>query len=170
MSDPTITAVGNVATDIKHRLTRSGLSVANFRLACHRRRYDAASRRWTDDTPSFYTVVCWKGLAENVQHTLAKGDPVVVFGRLRLNQWHDERGLLRDVAEIDATSIGHDLNRGTTVFTKVVRKVETADEDHVLDSLRDELMSEHEDTVDVDPQTGEMLGASSSSVVQAAVG
>lgn len=160
MSDAIVTAVGNVATDVRFKVSKSGMPVAYFRLACHRRRYDAQTRRWSDDQPSFYSVVCFKGIAESVKHSLSKGDPVVVHGRIKVREWRDEHGNVRTDAEIDALSAGHDLNRGTTIFSKVSRPVTTPDEDDTLEDLRSELLADRRDLVVVDPHTGEVIGGS----------
>ncbi|HEY9410253.1 MAG TPA: single-stranded DNA-binding protein [Jiangellaceae bacterium] len=156
MSEPIVTVMGNVATDVRTRTTKRGVPVSSFRLACQGRRYDAASRRWVDDKPSFYNVVCWKSLAENVAECLKKGDPIVVHGRMNLKDWRDDAGRSGTDAEIDARSIGHDLMRGTSEFSRSRRKVEQADEDDALDSIRSEFRARRADEVLVDPETGEM--------------
>lgn len=156
MSEPIVTVMGNVATDVRTRTTKRGVPVSSFRLACQGRRYDPQSRRWVDDKPSFYNVVCWKSLAENVAECLKKGDPIVVHGRMNLKDWRDEAGRSGTDAEIDARSIGHDLMRGTSEFTRSRRKVEQADEDDALDSIRSEFRARRADEVLVDPETGEM--------------
>lgn len=88
-----------------------------FRLVTNRRRYDDKTGQWVDAGTNYFTVKAWRGLADSVQHSLRKGEPVVVVGRLDLQTWRDDKGQDRLDATIHADSIGHDLSRGTAVFT-----------------------------------------------------
>jgi single-strand DNA-binding protein len=54
---------------------------------------------------------------------VGKGDPVIVVGRLRTTRWTDNQGVDQERMIIEATSIGHDLTRGTAVFRKAIRPV-----------------------------------------------
>jgi len=117
MNDIHVTVIGNVATDISARTTTSGRLVTHFRVASNSRRFDRTANAWIDGEPSFVSVTCWGALADHVAESLTKGDPVVVAGRLRIRQWQDgeQRGTS---AELDASAVGHDLNRGTTQFER----------------------------------------------------
>jgi single-strand DNA-binding protein len=56
-------------------------------------------------------------LAENMFHSLGKGDRVVVAGRLRIREWEDGEKSGTTV-EIDAATVGHDLSWGTSAYTR----------------------------------------------------
>jgi single-strand DNA-binding protein len=60
--------------------------------------------------------------------SISKGQPVIVTGRLRTSEWeHDGETHSRLV--LDATTIGHDLSRGTSVFRRSTpRPAETVSE------------------------------------------
>jgi single-stranded DNA-binding protein len=59
----------------------------------------------------------------NVLESLKRGDPVMVFGKLRTQEWvKDDQRHSRFVVE--ATAIGHDLSRGVAAFTKRARVIE----------------------------------------------
>jgi single-strand DNA-binding protein len=118
MSETYVTVVGNVATTPEHKVTQSGATLAKFRLATTPRRLDRATGRWGDGPTSFYTVVCWRALADNLTSSVGKGDPVVVVGRLRVTSWDNERGS-GTVAEIEGVHVGHDLGRGIAMFRKI---------------------------------------------------
>jgi single-strand DNA-binding protein len=47
---------------------------------------------------------------------------VVVVGRLRASTWTNAQGVAMTSFEVDAQVVGHDLNRGTTVFTRTPRQ------------------------------------------------
>lgn len=59
----------------------------------------------------------WNRLARHVAASLHNGDPVVVHGRLVADAWERD-GKPQTSWEVVATSVGHDLSHGTTVFTK----------------------------------------------------
>lgn len=112
--DALITVSGNLGTEVEHR-AGDGYSYANFRLACtpRLRRGD----EWVDGNTTWLTVECANRIADNARDSLAKGDPVIVSGRLRTRVWragdeHNERLV------IEATALGHDLSRGTSRFTR----------------------------------------------------
>lgn len=118
MNESQVTVVGNVATPLDHRTTGSGEPAVRFRLASTVRRYDRAREVWDDAWTSFFTVWAWRTLATNVATCVTVGEPVIVHGRLRVRE--DEREGRRYLsADLLASSIGHDLARGTAAFKRV---------------------------------------------------
>jgi single-strand DNA-binding protein len=118
MYESQVTVVGNVATPLDHRTTGSGEPAVRFRLASTVRRFDRVREVWDDAWTSFFTVWAWRTLATNVAASLTLGEPVIVRGRLRVRE--DERDGRRYVsADVLASSIGHDLTRGTAAFRRV---------------------------------------------------
>jgi single-strand DNA-binding protein len=79
MAEIPIAVVGNVATSVQGKLTSAG-RVASFRLASNVRRFDRTRGIWYDAETNYFTVTCWRQLADNVLSSLSKGDPVVVSG------------------------------------------------------------------------------------------
>ncbi|MER6399475.1 single-stranded DNA-binding protein [Kitasatospora sp. NPDC086009] len=116
MNETQVTVIGNVATEVSCTRTADGVAVANFRLASTERRYDRLREAWVDGETQWVTVTAWRALAAHLIGSLSKGDPVVVSGRLRVREWMDGEAR-RSRVEIDARSVGHDLSRGTAVFT-----------------------------------------------------
>lgn len=121
MLETVVTIAGHVCNDVVYRVTSSGAGLCTFRLASTPRRFDRASESWVDGPTSFYTVTCWRGLGENVAASVSKGQPVLVTGRLRVRDWSTPEGRSGTNVELDATTVGHDLSRGTSAFKKVVR-------------------------------------------------
>ncbi|MEU2874312.1 single-stranded DNA-binding protein [Streptomyces olivoreticuli] len=118
MNETLVTVVGNVATQPDYREATNGSAVSRFRLAATVRRWDRGREEWSDAYTSFYTVRAWRTLAANVVASVAIGEPVIVQGKLRIqDQERDGKRWLS--AEIDAVSIGHDLTRGTSAFRRV---------------------------------------------------
>lgn len=120
MFETTMTVVGNVVSDPRTRRTDNGYWVSNFRVASTSRRYDAAQGRFVDGDTLFLNVTCWRALAENVEASVRKGNPVIVTGRIRMREYEkDETKHLS--YDLEATSVGLDLARGTAEFRKAQR-------------------------------------------------
>lgn len=117
MNETVLTVMGNVASDPTLRATSSGVKVASFRLASTERRFDKGLNAWRDGDTLFWSVSCWRGLGENVAESLAKGQPVIVHGRLRERSYEVD-GQRRTTLDIDAVTVGHDLSRGVAGFRK----------------------------------------------------
>ena len=120
-----MTITGNVATQPEDRATERGDLMVRFRLACTPRRHDRASDSYVDLETSFVTVVCFRSLAENALVSIRKGEPLVVSGRLRVVE-RDRDGRSSLTVQVEAQAIGHDLNRGTTTFSRVKRDTSQA--------------------------------------------
>src|SRR6266516_320517 len=119
-SDNQITIVGNLTDDPELRYTANGAAVANFRVAYSTRIRDAAGN-WTDGDTSFFTINCWRSLAENAAETLTRGSRVVVTGRLKQRSWENQEGEKRTVVEIEADDLGPSLKWATATVTKTSR-------------------------------------------------
>ena len=136
MNDIITTVIGNAVTDVSLRVTSSGTSVASFRIASNSRRFDKSTNSWVEQEPSYLSVTAWSQLAENVALSVHKGQGLVVTGKLKVRQWQEADKSGTNV-EIDATSIGHDLNRGTSEFTKVKRVSEFYEQDPWMNEAAD---------------------------------
>ena len=136
MNDIITTVIGNAVTDVSLRVTSSGTSVASFRIASNSRRFDKSTNSWIEQEPSYLSVTAWSQLAENVALSVHKGQGLVVTGKLKVRQWEEADKSGTNV-EIDATSIGHDLNRGTSEFTKVKRVSEFYEQDPWMNEAAD---------------------------------
>ena len=112
-----ITLRGFVGKDPESRLFEDGTMVARFRLATTTRRFDAATNSWHDTSTNWYTVRCFRALAMHVMASVRCGHPVVVTGKLGINEWQSETGP-RTVVQVDAAAVGHDLSFGTANFSR----------------------------------------------------
>jgi len=120
MNEILMTVQGNVVDDPSLHETKSGHRVANFRLASTSRRYDRDEGRWVDGSTFFVSVSAWRNLGENAAVSLKKGQPVVVYGRYQ-TRTYEVNETTRVSQELEAIAIGHDLNRGTSVWNKLNR-------------------------------------------------
>lgn len=117
----TVTIMGNVTRDPELRFTPSGQANSRFGVAVNRRWQDRTSGEWQEAT-SFFDVVCWREMAENVSESLPKGSRVIVTGRLEQRSYDDKDGNKRNVVEIIADEVGPSLRYATAQITKNERK------------------------------------------------
>ena len=81
--------VGNLTRDPELRYTPKGTAIAKFGLA--------VNRVWTSESGekkeevTFIDVDVFGRTAENVAQYMRKGSPMLVEGRLRLDQWDDKQ-------------------------------------------------------------------------------
>jgi single-strand DNA-binding protein len=122
MYETTVTVQGRLGGDVTTRMAGDAL-VANFRVASTPRRFQRRTETWVDGTTQWYAVTAWRALAENCQASLRRGDPVVVQGRLTVKTWTNKDGVEVSSLEVEAFHVGHDLTRGTTVFTRTPKPV-----------------------------------------------
>ncbi len=118
----TTTLAGNLTRDPEIRYTREGQANATFGLAVNRRWQPKGSDEWEEAT-SFFDVVCWRELAENVALSLVKGSRVMVTGRLEQHTWETELGERRSRVEVTAEDIGPSLRFATVEITRTERRV-----------------------------------------------
>ena len=121
----TITIAGNLTRDPDLRFTPNGRATASFGVAVNNDWTDPTSGERREST-EFFDVVVWGKPAENAAQSLAKGQEVVVSGRLQQRSWETNEGERRTRIEVVATVVGAGLSFGTTVFTKASRAGETA--------------------------------------------
>src|SRR5215468_10550766 len=113
-----VNLAGYVATDPKFKKVAGDISSAKLRVAYTARRRDKETGEWSDGPTSFVNIQCWRTLADNVQMSVHKGEPVLVMGRLQIRRFEDPEGAPRTVVEIEAMSVGHDLARGVAKFSR----------------------------------------------------
>ncbi len=121
MADNTVTIVGNVTRDPEIRYTAGGQPNATFGVAVNRRWMNRQTNEW-EERVSFFNVVCWREMAENVAESVSKGTRVVVTGRLEQRSWETENGEKRTVVEIAADEVGPSLRWATAAITRNERR------------------------------------------------
>ena len=92
--------LGNITRDIELKYIQSGTAVTEIGMAVNDRR-KSPSGEWIDET-TFVDVTLWGRTAEVASEYLGKGSPVLIEGRLKLDQWETDgqkRSKLRVVAD-----------------------------------------------------------------------
>lgn len=111
---------GHVGTPVDYRSGAEGWRFADFRLACTPRRRTREGE-WVDEETTWITVSTARALADHIRTSLRTGDPVIVVGKLRTQRYRTSEGVERERLVLEASTIGHDLTRGTSGFTKAQR-------------------------------------------------
>lgn len=95
--------MGNLTRDPELRQAPSGVKVADLGLA--------VSENWRDkngqpkEVTCFVDVVVWDKLAELCQQYLVKGRPVLVEGRLQMDEWKNQQGEKRTKLRVRADTV-----------------------------------------------------------------
>lgn len=110
-----VTVIGN-CVDQPRTIDTAGGVLTKFRVAAT----PSFQRdgQWENGTTSFFDVVCWRRVAEHVASSVAKGDPVIVHGKLEIREWQNGDRAGRD-AQITANNVGHDLAYGLSNFQRL---------------------------------------------------
>ena len=108
----TTTITGNLTRDPEIRYTRDGQATTTLGVAVNRRWQNRDTNEWEEST-SFFDVVTWRDLAENVALSLTRGMRVVVTGRLEQRSWETDEGDRRFKVEIVADEVGASLRFAT---------------------------------------------------------
>jgi single-strand DNA-binding protein len=92
--------LGNLTRDVEVKYLQSGMAVAEIGLAVNDRRKNQAGE-WVDEA-TFVDITLWGRTAEVAGEYLNKGSPVLIEGRLKLDQWETDgqkRSKLKVVGE-----------------------------------------------------------------------
>jgi single-strand DNA-binding protein len=135
MNDTYVTFCGWVGSEVTLNDIGHDTQVASFRVGSTPRRFRGG--QWQDDATAWHTVKAWRTLAHHVHSSIRQGDAVIVHGRLVADVWRKEDGTVSTRLVVVASSVGHDLSRGTSVFTKVSRRepADSLDESRVREVI-----------------------------------
>ena len=92
--------MGNITRDFEVKYLQSGMAVTEIGLAVNDRRKNQAGE-WVEEV-TFVDITLWGRTAEVAGEYLTKGSPVLIEGRLKLDQWEadgQKRSKLKVVGE-----------------------------------------------------------------------
>jgi single-strand DNA-binding protein len=115
-----ITIVGNTTREPEVRFTSSGLATISFSVAVNRK-IPGRNGESSTEAVSFFNVVAYGSLAENVAVSISKGTRVVVTGRLDQRTWENATGDRRTTYELVADEVGVALRWATAKVEKPER-------------------------------------------------
>lgn len=112
--------IGTLGRDPELRFTPAGQAICSFSVAVNRKWTNRSTNQEQEET-SWFDVVAWGSLGENVSESLSKGDRVIVVGRLQQRSWETQTGEKKAKVEIVADAIGPDLRFATCTVLKAGR-------------------------------------------------
>jgi len=95
-----VLVIGRLTRDVELKYTPSGAPVANFAIAV-----GGMPSKDGSDNVSFFNIVAWGKIAENISNYLSKGKQVAIDGRLDQRRWKAQDGSNRSVVEIIAERV-----------------------------------------------------------------
>ena len=90
--------MGNLTRDPELGRTPSDTAVCRVGLAINRNYTDASGQKQKDTT--FVDAEAWGRTGEVIAQYLHKGEPILVEGRLKLDQWQDKDGANRSKLKV----------------------------------------------------------------------
>lgn len=106
MAAPTITIIGNLASDPELRFTPSGRPVLNGRVL-NTPRKKGVNGEWEDQPTIGYDWSLWGAKGEAAAEELRRGDKVIIYGTLRASEWENkETGKRNTKTSIDVYELG----------------------------------------------------------------
>lgn len=93
---------GRLVADPELRTVGENTHVCSFRIAVDRDRVNKDTKERTAD---FFDVTAWRSTCDFVCQWFAKGDPILVDGRLQSRNWTDKEGNKRISVEIAADNV-----------------------------------------------------------------
>lgn len=117
----TVNLTDVLTADPEMRYSTKGQPIAKFTVVTSRRVKDQQTGEWADADTSFWDVVAFGQLAENVCESLAKGTAVLVSGRAAQRTWETKEGEKRRSIEVTAEEVAPSLRWASAKVTKVSR-------------------------------------------------
>ena len=129
----TVTRSGNLTRDPELRYSAKGAAWTTCGLAveCRIRHEDGT---FEDGPTEFYDLVAFGTLAEDMVECLAKGDRVILQGRLEHDTWTGRDGLERTTKKIVVDDLGASVKYGTVQVDRIGQRGpsnDTAREDYL---------------------------------------
>jgi single-strand DNA-binding protein len=117
-----ITITGNLGDDPEMRYTATGQAVTSFSIGVTEKKKNRQTGKWENGDTTWYRVISWGFLAENIAESFQRGTRAIVLGTIRNRQWENREGEKRYTLEITADSIGADLTYATVKITRTTRE------------------------------------------------
>lgn len=105
MALPQIVGEFGIVADPVFSISDKGNGVLRLRGVAKDRTRDS-NGTWSDGDPCFLDITLFGKQAEHTFESVAKGDSVVVSGRLKMSEWTDKEGTKRTSYGITADLVG----------------------------------------------------------------
>jgi single-strand DNA-binding protein len=108
-----VTLNGRLTKDPELRYSANGKPLARFSVVTSRRVKDPQSGEWGEQDVTFWDVVAFGQLGENVAESLVKGSAVLVTGRAAQEEWTTKEGEKRRSMKVVADEVAPSLRFAT---------------------------------------------------------
>ena len=98
-----VQVIGRLGVDPIVKTFEVGKCMARFSLAVSEN-YKDKNGQWQSDT-NWFNVVAWGGKAEYIEKNIAKGDQIMIQGKLISRSYDDQEGIKRTSTEIVANDL-----------------------------------------------------------------
>jgi len=95
---------GRLTRDPDIRMTQKGSTVCSFSIANNRSYMDPSTNEWKDEV-SYMSATAFGSLADRLKERIKKGTPVIVEGRLVMNEFTGKDGQQRRELRINASRV-----------------------------------------------------------------
>jgi single-strand DNA-binding protein len=129
-NEANVSLIGFVATQPKKIPSKTGTPTVSMRVGWTPRTMNKSTGEWSDLPSSFATVWCYRKVAEHASVCIRRGEPIVLRGTLRVREYTDQNGQRRSSVDITADSIGHDISRGISTYSKLPARGELTAEEY----------------------------------------
>lgn len=122
------TIAGNLGTDPELRFTANGNAVVALNVGVDERKRNAETGEWESAGTSWFRVIAWGNLAENIAQTFTRGMRVIVTGAMKQRAYETREGEKRYSWELTADDIGPSLRYATAEVRRASRERPGPDE------------------------------------------
>lgn len=119
--EPEVTIIGNATADPEIKFTTQGTALATVTVASTPRRYDKSTGKYIAGEALFLRCTAWRELAENMVESIARGQRLIVHGRLEQRNWTTDDGANRSMLQLQVDEIGPSLRWATAEVRKAQR-------------------------------------------------
>lgn len=106
MALPQVSGEFTLVADPELKFAASGTAVAKVRLVANSQKKNDETGKWDNDKTVWLRGVAFKKQAENIAESFAKGDLVMVTGRLQTEEWEKDDGTKGQAYTVLIDSIG----------------------------------------------------------------
>ena len=95
---------GRLTRDPDIRMTQKGSTVCSFSIANNRSYMDPSTNEWKDEV-AYISATAFGALADRLKERVKKGTPVIIEGRLVMNEFTGKDGQQRRELRINANRV-----------------------------------------------------------------
>ena len=104
------------------RFSAAGKPVATFSVVTSRRFKNEGTGEWEDRDTTFWDVVAFGQLAENIAESLTKGTSVIVTGNAYQEEWEAKDGTKRRSLKVTADDVAPSMRSASVKVMKAERR------------------------------------------------